>query len=180
MWLPEMRTRASLSAAPGRVLRLCAVVAALLLGACGFQLRGTAPLPAEMSVTYIHGASEFDSLNDAFRTALESHGVRVTADRGEATAVLTILENNTDKDVLTVDLGGKVLEYRIRQNIHFEVAAADGQPLVDPQSVTGSRDFKFNRDDVLGKERETELIRKELQRDVVNLAMLRIVAAGKR
>jgi LPS-assembly lipoprotein len=155
-------------------------VASLLLGACGFHLRGSEPLPAEMSVTYIHGTSEFGPLYDDFRTALENRGVRVTQDRGEATAVLNILESNTDKDVLTVDLSGKVLEYRIIQNVQFEVTAADGHPLVDQQSVTRSRDFKFNRNDVLGKERENELIRKELQRDVVNLAMLRITAAARR
>jgi LPS-assembly lipoprotein len=155
-------------------------VVSLLLGACGFHLRGSEPLPAEMSVSYIHGTSEFDSLYDDFRTALESRGVRVTQDRGEATAVLNLLENNTDKNVLTVDLAGKVLEYRISQNIQFEVTAADGQPLVDQQSVTRSRDFRFNRNDVLGKEREAETIRKELQRDVVNLAMMRIVAAARR
>jgi LPS-assembly lipoprotein len=155
-------------------------VVSLLLGACGFHLRGSEPLPAEMSVSYIHGTSEFDSLYDDFRTALESRGVRVTQDRGEATAVLNILENNTDKNVLTVDLSGKVLEFRISQNIKFEVAAADGQPLVDQQSVTANRSFKFNRNDVLGKERESELIRKELQRDVVSLAMLRITAAARR
>jgi LPS-assembly lipoprotein len=153
---------------------------ALQLAACGFHLRGSTPLPAEMSVTYIHGTGEFDSLYDDFRTALESRGVRVTQDRGEATAVLDILENNTDKDVLTVDLSGKVLEFRISQNIHFEVAAADGQLLVDQQSITRSRDFKFDRNDVLGKERESELIRKDLQRDVVNLAMLRIMTATSR
>jgi LPS-assembly lipoprotein len=155
-------------------------IVSLLLGACGFHLRGSEPLPAEMSVTYIHGTDEFDSLYDDFRTALENRGVRVTQDRGEATAVLNILDNNTDKNVLTVDLAGKVLEYRITQNVQFEVATADGQPLLDQQSVTRSRDFKFNRNDVLGKERESETIREELQRDVVNLAMLRITAAGRR
>jgi LPS-assembly lipoprotein len=177
MWSPEMRSRASSVALNGRLFGVA--LAALLLGACGFHLRGAAPLPADMSVTYIHGTTEFGSLYNDVRTALESRGARVTQDRGEATAVLSILESNSDKDVLTVDLGGKVLEYRIRQNIRFEVTAADGQPLVDEQSVTSSRDFKFNRNDVLGKERETELIRSELQRDVVNLAMLRITAASK-
>jgi LPS-assembly lipoprotein len=152
---------------------------ALLLGACGFHLRGAAPLPAEMSVTYIHGTAEFNPLYDDFRAALENRGARVTQDRGEATAVLDILENNFDKDVLTVDLSGKVLEYRLRQNIQFEVAAADGHMLIERQSVTMSRDLKFNRNDVLGKERESELFRKELQRDVVNLAMLRMTAAGR-
>jgi len=173
-----MRARASLFVVTGRYL--CVAVVSLLLGACGFHLRGSESLPAEMSVTYIHGTSEFGSLYDDFRTALESRGIRVTQDRAEATAVLNILESNTDKDVLTVDLAGKVQEFRISQNIQFEVATADGQPLVDQQSVTRSRDFKFNRKDVLGKERESETIREELQRDVVNLAMLRITAAGRR
>jgi LPS-assembly lipoprotein len=173
-----MKTSSSLFALIGRLL--CVAVVSLLLGACGFHLRGSEPLPAEMSVTYIHGTSEFSSLYDDFRTALESRGVRVTQDRGEATAVLNILENNTDKFVLTVNLSGKVQEYRVSQNIQFEVAAADGQPLLDHQSVTRSRDFKFDRNDVLGKERESETIREELQRDVVNLAMLRITAAGRR
>jgi LPS-assembly lipoprotein len=177
MWSPEMRSRTSSIAAAGRFL--CVAVVALLLVACGFHLRGSAPLPAEMSVTYIHGTTEFDTLYDDFRTALESRGARVTQDRSKATAVLNILETNSSKDVLTVDLSGKVLEYRVRQNIHFEVDAADGHMLVDQQSVTMSRDLKFNRNDVLGKERETELIRKELQRDVVNLAMLRITAASR-
>jgi LPS-assembly lipoprotein len=156
------------------------VVAALLLGACGFHLRGAAPLPAEMSVTYIQGTSEFDSLYEAFHTALESHGARVTQDRGEATAVLSILENQTGTDVLTVDLGGKALEYRIHQSINFEVAAADGHTLVDKQSVTQSRVIKFNSKTLLSSEREWELIQSEVQRDVANLAMLRIVAAGRR
>jgi LPS-assembly lipoprotein len=173
-----MRARTLLSAASGRYL--CVAVVSLLLGACGFHLRGSESLPAEMSVTYIHGTSEFGSLYDDFRTTLESRGIRVTQNRSEATAVLNILENNTDKDVLTVNLAGKVLEFRISQNIQFEVTAADGHMLVDQQSVTRSRDFKFNRNDVLGKERESETIREELQRDVVNLAMLRIVAVARR
>lgn len=175
-----MRPRALTSAAPGRLVSLCVVVAALLLGACGFHLRGAAPLPVEMSVIYIQGTSEFDSLYEAFHTALESHGARVTQDRGEATAVLSILENHTGTDVLTVDLGGKALEYRIYQSINFEVAAADGHTLVDKQSVTQSRVIKFNSKTLLSSEREWELIQSEVRRDVANLAMLRIVAAGRR
>ena len=173
-----MRARAPIFTLTARLL--CVAIVALLLGACGFHLRGSEPLPAQMSVVYIHGTNEFDSLYDDFRTALESRGVRVTQDRGKATAVLNILENNTDKTVLSVDLSGKVLEYRISQNVQFEVSGADGKTLLDQQSVTRIRDFKFNRNDVLGKEREAETIRKELQRDVVNLAMLRITAAARR
>jgi LPS-assembly lipoprotein len=173
-----MQSRTSSIAIAGRIL--CVAVVAVLLGACGFHLRGSAPLPAEMSVTYIQGTIEFDPLYETFRTSLEGRGARVTQDRGEATAVLNILENKTDTDVQTVDLSGKALEYRLSQNIHFEVTAADGRLLVDRQSVTQSRVVKFNVNSLLGSEREGEAIRAELARDVVNLAMLRITAAGRR
>ncbi|MDH3900798.1 MAG: hypothetical protein OEU51_07115, partial [Gammaproteobacteria bacterium] len=83
------------------------------------------------------------------------------------------------KDVLTVDIGGKVQEILIRQSISFVVVTPDNQPLVEKQTVTLSRDFVFNKDDILAKERESDLISGELQRDVVNLAMLRIAAAVK-
>jgi len=158
---------------------LCVSVAALLLVACGFHVRGSSPLPAEMSVTYISGTVEFDALYDDLRTALESQGSRVTQERDKATAVINILENKSSTNVLTVNLSGKALEYLIRQSIHFEVTAADGHMLIDKQSVTASRTMKFNSNSVLSSEREWETIRRELTRDVVNLAMLRITAAGK-
>lgn len=158
---------------------LVLVFTLLMLSACGFHLRGDSALPDAMAITYIQGKRPFDTLNDDFRDALEGRGVRVTENREEATAILKILGNRDEKDVLTVDIGGKVQEILIRQSIRFEVVAADNQPLVEKQTVTLSRDFVFNKDDILAKEREADLISGELQRDVVNLAMLRIAAAVK-
>jgi len=154
-------------------------VVALLLAACGFHPRGSSPLPAEMSVIYIAGTGEFNALYDDLRTALESQGASITQERDKATAVLNILENKSTTDVLSVNLSGKALEYLISQRIHFEVTAADGHMLVDQQTVTASRSMKFNSNSALSSEREWETIRRELMRDVVNLAMLRISAAGR-
>jgi LPS-assembly lipoprotein len=151
----------------------------LMLNACGFHLRGDADLPDAMAVTYIQGKKPFDTLNDDFRDALEGRGVRVTENRDEATAILRILGNRDEKDVLTVDIGGKVQEILIRQMIRFDVVTSDNQPLVEKQTVTLSRDFVFNKDDILAKQREADLISKELQLDVVNMAMLRIAAASR-
>lgn len=95
-----MQARATHSASGEGLARGITLCAVLLLGACGFHLRGAAPLPAAMAVTSIQGTSEYSSLYDDFRTALESHGARVTADRGKATAILTILKNDTGTDVL--------------------------------------------------------------------------------
>jgi LPS-assembly lipoprotein len=170
-------SRQTYPAALGRFLVLGFTL--LMLNACGFHLRGDATLPEAMAVTYIQAKNPFDTLNEDFRDALEGHGARVTENRDEATAILRILSNRDEKDVLTVDIGGKVQEILIRQTIRFDVVAPDNQPLVEKQTVTLSRDFVFNKDDILAKEREADLISNELQRDVVNMAMLRIAAASR-
>ena len=158
---------------------LVVVVLAMLLAGCGFHLRGSAGLPDGMAVTYIQGIKPWSRLHEDFRDALEGHGVVVTEQRDEATAVLHILEKDSRMDVLTVDIGGKVQELQQVQMIRFRITGRDQQVLVDEQTVTAKRDFVFIKEDILAKERESQFIRRELERDVVNLAMLRIMAAGR-
>lgn len=152
---------------------------AVLLAGCGFHLRGSADLPAEMAVTWIKGNRPFGTLADDFSAALRLRGLRVTDRERDATAVLHIIEDATEKDVLSVDINGNVLEYEIRQRIRFEVLTPGNVPVVMPQTVTLSRDYIFSSTDVLGKQREEQVVRATLQENLVNLAMLRIAAAAR-
>ena len=152
---------------------------AITLSACGFQLRGSSALPEEMSVTYIKSNRPYGSLMDDFADALRAHHVKVTDNRNEATAVLKIITDTRDKVVLSVDDRGNVLEYQLRQRIQFSVKTSDQLPLVEPQSVTMTRDYLYSSTDVLSKDREEEVVRRTLQRELVNLAMLRITAAAR-
>ena len=149
----------------------------LTLSACGFQLRGSAMLPEEMSVTFIKHKRPYGTLMDDFAEALRAHHVTVTDDRSEATAVLAIISNDRDKDVLSVNNNGKVLEYQLRQTIQFSVKTSDNLPLVEPQAVTMTRDYLYSSTDVLSKDREEAVVRRTLQQELVNLAILRITAA---
>ncbi len=161
------------------LLRQLAVIALLLsLAGCGFHLRGSGGLSDSMAVTYIQGVRPWSSIYEDFRDALEDRGVTVTGQRDEATAVLRIVENKSRTDVLTVDIGGKVQELLLVQMVRFRVTARDQRVLLEEQTVTAKRDFVFNKNDILAKERESRFIRRELQRDLVNLAMLRVMAAG--
>ena len=164
-----------------RVLLPCLLVTLLTLLAtgCGFHLRGSEGLPDSMVVTYIQGAKPWSSIYEDFRDALEDHGATVTEQRDEATAVLRIIENDNRMDALTVDIGGKVQELLLSHLVRFKVTAPGQEVLLDEQSVTARRSFVFNKNDILAKERESRFIRRELQRDVVNLAMLRIMTAIK-
>ena len=161
------------------VFCLFAVFMATMLAGCGFHLRGSDALPAEMSVTYIQTASPFSSLVDDFVEALGTHGVQVTEDRAAATAVLRIHEDERERDVLSVNTSGKVLEYQLRQTILFSVETAENLPVVEQQTVTLSRAYLYRSTDVLGSEREKDAVRSTLQKNLVNMAMLRIAAATR-
>ena len=90
-------------------------------------------------------------------------------------AALSVSESLED----LADIGGKVQELQYVQMIRFQVESRDQQVLVPEQAVTARRDFVFNKTEILAKERESQFVRQALQRDVVNLAMLRIMAAGR-
>jgi LPS-assembly lipoprotein len=158
------------------LLRQLAVAALLLsIAGCGFHPRGSGGMSNSLAVTYIQGAKPWSSIYEDFRDALEDHGVTVTGQRDEATAVLKIMENKSSTDVLSVDIGGKVQELLLVQMVRFKITARDQQVLLEEQTVTAKRDFVFNKNDILAKERESRFIRRALQRDVVNLAMLRVM-----
>jgi outer membrane lipopolysaccharide assembly protein LptE/RlpB len=72
-----------------------------------------------------------------------------------------------------------VLEYEIRQTIRFSVTTPAGRVVVPEQSVSLSRNYIFSSTDVLGKQREEQVVRATLQENLVNLAMLRISAAAR-
>jgi LPS-assembly lipoprotein len=158
---------------------LLAVFMLTTLAGCGFHLRGSDALPASMSVTYIQIGNPFSTLADDFADALRSHGVQVTEDRAAATAVLRIHENDRGREVLSVNTSGKVLEYQLWQLLQFSVATAENLPVVEQQTVTLQRAYLYRSDDVLGSEREKEAVRSTLQKNLVNMAMLRIAAVAR-
>ena len=132
-----------------------------------------------MAVTYIQSANPFSTLVDDFAAALRARGAKVTERLEEATAVLRIQENDKERDVLSVNTSGKVLEYELRQTIQFSVATAENLPIVESQTVSMSRAYLYKSTDVLGSEREKDAVRRTLQQNLINMAMLRIASAAR-
>jgi LPS-assembly lipoprotein len=154
------------------------LISALLAG-CGFQLRGSAALPAGMDMTHVTGVQPWGSLADDFREALVSHGAEVTHDPTQATATLTVHSNDLEQRLLSVTDTGRVLEYELEQAVVFSVKDKAGQVIVDRQRIVMSRDYLYNNLDILGKEREKREVERSLQKSVVSMAMLRLTAAGR-
>ena len=142
----------------------------LLLTACGFQLRGSVTLPQVMQTTHVQG-DRFSLLVGELQTLLRNAGARLVEERGAATAVLRILEENSSERVLSVGATGRAVEYELFQRVDYQLEDASGELLVPRQSLSARRSYQFDENDVLGKANEEESLREEMQRDLA----LRIV-----
>ena len=143
---------------------------ALLLAACGFQLRGTVVLPPVLQVTQLEG-DRFSLLVSELGRVLQNAGARLVDSRGQATAVLKVLDETSSQRVLSVGVTGRVAEYELYHQVGYQLEDAHGQVLVEKQTLSARRSFQFDENDVLGKANEEESLREEMQRDLA----LRIV-----
>ena len=146
-----------------------AIVAA---GGCGYQLRGSVPLPPGLDAIRIAAPTD---LRNALVQLLDSGGVRVQPAGGSAGVLLRIGDERFDRRVLSVDpVTGKESEFELVYQVVFGVTGAEGEELVPKQTVSLIRDYVFDADAVLGKSREQSVLHAEMRRDAAAQIVRRI------
>ena len=162
-----------------RALNLLGVsfLAAAMLGlaACGFHLQGRQPVPAAFANTYIDTKDEQTDFVQDLRKALITSGSKVIRTEGSAGAVITVHDDELTERVLSVSARNIPTEYELTYRVKFS-ATASGKTLIDQEEITATRDFSFDETQLLAKEREQEILREALARDLVALVMRRLAA----
>ncbi len=165
-------------AAQRAVRGLLLALACCLLSACGFQLRETAQLPAEMALTQMIIDDEYSVLARRVRVLLEQAGVQfVTAD--QATAILEVPVNNVVTEVLTIGDNARVREYRVSHTIQFRLLDASGATLIPLQTIRQSREISFDEQQILAVSREQEYVKQDLANTISRLLVSRLEVVGK-
>jgi LPS-assembly lipoprotein len=163
----------------GRVLRRRAALAllasaALAAAGCGFQLRGQAQLPFE--TLYIPGASPL--VVELKRNVAAASMTRVVDIVGDAQAVLGFTAELRDKVILSFNTAGRVSEYQLRYRVGFRVTDPKGDRVYLPTSeILLTRDVSYSDAQVLAKEAEEALLYRDMQSDMVQQILRRLVAA---
>ncbi len=156
-------------------LRVVPVLLSLMLGACGFHLQGRQPLPAAFANTYIDTKDEQTDFVQDLRKALLASGVKVIPTEGSAGATIQVHEDELTEKILSVSARNIPAEYELTYRVKFSVSS-DGKTLIEDEEVTATRDISFDEAQLLAKEREQEILREALARDLVALVMRRISA----
>lgn len=153
--------------------KILLLVLALVLGACGFQLRGAAPLPFQ--TLYVEGGSSQVG-PDLQRGLRYGSNVKVVTNPGEAQAVLQVLGENREKRILSLTAGGRVGEFVLFYRLSFRLHDGKGKELLPAQLIELKREYSFNDAQLLAKEQEEALLYRDMQNDAVQQLIRRLVA----
>lgn len=152
-----------------------ALLFALLAAGCGFQLQGRAPLPATFAKTYVEADDRQSDFVQDLRKSLLGAGMQIAPQRATASAVVRIVEDKLEQRVLSVSGNNVPREYELIYTVRFAVEVA-GKEVIAPEQVSTTRDFSFDERLLLAKEREQEILRAALARDLVSIVMRRLAS----
>ena len=155
-------------------VRAALAATVVFLAGCGFQLRGQAQLPFD--TIYIAGSSPLAI--ELRRNVTAASKTRLADSAGTAQAVFGITQETREKVILTFTSAGRVNEYRLRYRVGFRVTDAKGAQVYLPTSeILLTRDMTYNDAQVIAKEAEEALLFRDMQRDMVQQIIRRLVAA---
>lgn len=149
--------------------------AALVLAGCGYHLQQPAKLPPQMHATTIVAANPYSPLVRELTRALSGADVTVVPAGAKAAAELHILQDAGSQRVLSVDSNDRPQEYELAYTVQFSLTQA-GAALLAPQTVTLTRNFVFNPNNVLAANEQAARLLDAMRDDIVRVVLRRLAA----
>ncbi len=152
------------------------LVSASMVSGCGFHLRGQIELPEnlrQMALSCPQDESRDLCLN--LRKSLEQSGIEIIDSSSATTglaAVLSINEVEDQRRAVSIGNDAGVAEYEVTRSVRFSFTDARGNPIIADGKTSQFQSYRFDETSVLGKDKEEEQIRKELNQllaqDILN------------
>ena len=170
-----------------RLLRLSLPLVLLAASGCGFMLQGETSLPPVLAALRVQTADSQTDFAQALERALQRAGVGIvqgggvdtlqggaTAPTGEA-AVLRIERDELLERVASVSARNVPREYELTYVVRYSLSLG-GQTRIDAEEVSVSRDFTFDETAALAKDRERDLLREALARELSGVVLARLAS----
>ena len=151
--------------------KLFLAVLIMLLTACGYHLGRAVDLPEEMKIVYFQGASPY--LLGGARQVFRSSEGRLAGSPAEAGVIVNVFNEEMLRRSLSLDSGGKAIEYELSYHLDFELLDGIGQVLMPRQEIQVIRDYFNVQEQVIGKANEEAIIREEMYKEAVQTIVRR-------
>lgn len=161
-----------------RFFKKIAIVLALqmvLITGCGFQMRGATSVPTEMSRTFIETTDRHSLFYRRLRDNFRSAGIELVESPLDASATFSIISDITGQRVLSVSARNVPREFEVFYTVMYSLKT-EKESLLDPRSQTLIRDYTWNETQVLGKEKEEQLMREAIVEDLVRTILIQLSA----
>lgn len=158
-----------------RLLRTAVVALPLVMAAgCGFRLRGSQQLPFETLYLAVPENSALGA--ELARNIRVGTTTQIVTDRTKAQAVLELINELREREVLALDGQGRVREYQLRLRLLLRVTDGKGREFLAGTPLGVQRDIAFNESQVLAREAEETLLYRDMQTDLVQQIVRRLAA----
>ncbi|MCR4540271.1 hypothetical protein NUV89_17940 [Pseudomonas sp. 18.1.10] len=143
---------------------------AVLLSACGFQLRGTGTNDLTIKELDVSARDAYGDTVTQLRQVLESSGVHVYT--GATYKLFLANEKDTQRN-LSYASAGRASDIELATELTFEVRGRDSLPLMGDKIVV-QKIVSHDGNNLVGSDSETIQVRKEIRRELVQRMMLRL------
>ncbi|MGR3888587.1 LPS-assembly lipoprotein LptE [Pseudomonas sp. 1152_12] len=143
---------------------------AVLLSACGFQLRGTGTNELSLKELDLSARNAYGDTVTQLRQTLENSGVRVYTG---ATYKLNLVDERETQRNLSYASAGRASDIELSTALNFEVQGRDHLPLMGDK-IEVQKVVSHDGNNLVGSDSEIIQVRKEMRRELIQRIMVRL------
>jgi len=142
-----------------------------LLGGCGWQMRGSKNIAANIPALTVSSNSNYGKLARALESEMHAQHI---ADTGAHAWNLVIMEQNVKQNVLAYNDSDNAAMLQIELIVHFTVTNGKGETVIAPNSERVVRLYEPDSNRPLATDRETKLMLEEAYQEMAENLLRRI------
>lgn len=149
---------------------LLVVGAAVLLSACGFQLRGTGTNELSIKEMNVTARDAYGPTVVQLRRSLENSGVRVGAG---APYTLDLIDERASQRTASYSGSARSAEYELTSALQYEIRGQNNLALLDDK-IEVQKTYVHDGNNLTGSDQEADQVRREMRNELVQRMMLRL------
>ncbi|OPA84834.1 hypothetical protein BFW88_24200 [Pseudomonas fluorescens] len=143
---------------------------AVLLSACGFQLRGTGTNELSLKELDVSARNAYGETVTQLRQALENSGVHVY---NGATYKLYVADEQETQRNISYASAGRASDVELVTTINFDIQGRDHLPLMSDK-IQVQKVVSHDGNNLVGSDSESLQVRKEMRRELIQRMLIRL------
>ncbi|WP_392891707.1 LPS assembly lipoprotein LptE [Pseudomonas migulae] len=143
---------------------------AVLLSACGFQLRGTGTYEIALKELDLSARNSYGETVTMMRQVLQSNGVNIHVG---APYKLVLADEQESQRILSYAGAGRTGEYQLTTVLNYDIRSGSNLPLLSDK-IEVQKVFIHDGNNLVGSDQEANDARKEMRRELVQRMVLRL------